>query len=66
MKVSEYKTVTSGQTDNLDVAINASIKQGFQLYGPPYIIFDGKVICQPMVKLADPEPAEQAIPRMAE
>ena len=55
MKITEYKTAKSDSIDNLDRAVNALIKEGFQpyhqLYVLPYAIGTGPVwICQPMVK----------------
>ncbi len=51
MKITEYKTAKSDSVDNLDRAVNALIKEGFQPYEKPYVVGTGAVwICQAMVK----------------
>lgn len=48
MKIIEYKTAKADSLDNLDKAVNALIKEGFQPYKNPYLVHAW--LCQAMVK----------------
>lgn len=46
-KITEYFTVTDFVSYDLDQKVNDLIKQGWKLYGTPYV--NGLLFCQPMV-----------------
>ena len=51
MKITEYETAKSDSLDNLDRAVNALIKEGFQPYEKLYVVGTGAVwICRAMEK----------------
>ena len=35
-KVSDYKIITSGSADEIQKSVNADLKSGYELYGPPF------------------------------
>jgi hypothetical protein len=35
-KVSDYKIITSGSADEVQKSVNADLKSGYELYGPPF------------------------------
>jgi hypothetical protein len=49
MKPMTYLTVRAKETGELDEKVNASLGDGFELYGTPYATSDGW-ICQALVK----------------
>ena len=36
-KVSDYKIITSGSADEVGKFVNADLKNGYELYGPPFV-----------------------------
>lgn len=41
-KIVQYKTLSHRYAPQLDKRVNAALKRGFELYGPPYVR-DGRV-----------------------
>jgi hypothetical protein len=56
-KVVEYKTVSTRETDDLDKRVNELLKEGYSLYGDPYIRPAEHEVpihhCQVMIKESD-------------
>ena len=54
MRVKEYKTIGSCDTENLDDSVNVYLDEGWELFGSPYCEFgdDFQMFYQAMVREA--------------
>ncbi len=60
-QIAIYKTVSATTPSNLDLEINKLLKQGWRIFGSPYVYDHGqsREICQAMVRDEIPQSASQ-------